>query len=109
MDLLRGRMEGMKSLDQAAAALRVRQLAMDVEHEALETVLTELFRYREALRFYAAPKNYLDSVPMFTEENGLMLREDDGLTARVALRLDDYVLPFTHTKEEGNVSSTDAG
>jgi hypothetical protein len=94
----------MKTLDRAAATLRARQLHMEEENEALETVLRELFRQRDALRFYADKANYLDGVPMMKDDRGLMVTDDEGHTAREALRLNDYYgQPFTRAlQEEGN-------
>lgn len=87
----------------AMGLLKLRQLAMDEEKEALRVVLNENARYRQALQFYAAPANYLDDAPMAP---GFEV-PDQGLTAREALRLIDYVgQPLTVVPtisiEEGN-------
>jgi len=91
------------TVEQAAAALRIRQLAAQEENRALEVVLQELFRYRDALKFYATRENYLDGTPMLGSD-GMLTQNDEGYTARYALRLDDYYFqPFTRPiTEEGN-------
>lgn len=72
---------------EAVKALKVRQLAAEAENAAISTLLTELARYRKALHYYADPKNWLDGSPMLDA----FAREDNGLTAQVALRRIDLI------------------
>ena len=65
---------------------------MKEEDEALTLLLKAALRMRAALKFYASPDNYIDGVPMIGDvESGMLEHPDNGLMARKALRLDDYV------------------
>lgn len=93
----------MNDINQAVSQLRVRQLAMESEHAAMDLLLKEVLRFRKALQYYADPKNYLDGSPMLED----FALADDGRTAQVALRLVDYrgepliVLPEGAVHETG--------
>lgn len=72
---------------QSLTTLKLRQLAATEESEALQYLLAEIARYRKALQYYAEPQNYLDGSPMLDAFS----RDDNGLTAQLALRQIDLV------------------
>jgi len=76
-------------------------------NEALTVLLEEAVRMRRALQYYANKNNYLDGVPMFKDDDGVLITDDEGAMARQGLRLVDVSLgvivkPITATPyEEG--------
>jgi len=70
-------------------------------------LLEEAVRMRRALQYYANKNNYLDGVPMFKDDDGVLITDDEGAMARQGLRLVDVSLgvivkPITATPyEEG--------
>lgn len=75
------------TFEQAVAVVRTHQLVQEQTQEAITALLSDVVRYRQALRYYADPQNWLDAAPML----GDFAVNDEGHTARVALRLVDYV------------------
>jgi hypothetical protein len=68
------------------ANLKVALLAQESTDADLTQLLEDAVRYRAALLFYAERKNYLDGSPMLGSHD----EDDNGFTARRALKLDDY-------------------
>jgi hypothetical protein len=96
------------TFEQAITTLRTHQLAQEQVADAHTLLLNEVIRYRQALRYYAEPKNWLDGSPMLNS----FAVNDEGLTARIALRLVDFVgepLVEVPNTEEGNDGKADAG
>jgi hypothetical protein len=88
------------------STIRTAQLAQEVTSEALEQLLKDVVRYRRALQFYAAEKNYLDGAPQIERQGQLI--PDDGWTAQDALRLNDYSLGLVVKVEEESQNETAA-
>lgn len=97
----------MNQLEDAIATLRLRQhvnqATAQADSEALTLLMRESLRMQVALRFYASQDNYLDSVPMLKDDQGLLTLPDEGSVASQVLRTLDFPLGIVlRGPEEGN-------
>jgi hypothetical protein len=84
---------------EAVGILRLRQINLKLEDEALTTLIRETLTMKKALEFYADPNNYLDNVPMLTNPDSNLLEvNDNGYMAQVGLHLIDIAGSPTSTE-----------
>lgn len=77
-------------LTEAIGILRLKQINLKLEDEALTTLIRESLIMKKALEFYADPNNYLDDIPMLTNpDTNLLEINDNGYMAQVGLHLID--------------------
>lgn len=98
----------MMTFNEALTILKVDEQARAAVEDAQRFLVEELVRYRAALQFYAKQENYLDGAPMLSD----FAVNDDGFTARKALRLDDYrgdVLVAAPEEGNSNEDSSERG
>lgn len=60
----------------------------------LTVLIAETIRLRAALRWYANEQNYIDGAPLGVDEDGHQSIPDEGIRARMALRLHDVPGPL---------------
>lgn len=71
-------------------------------------MLRESLRLKRALEFYANQANYIDGVPMHSDDDGMLTAPDDGYLALSTLRrLDLKGEPFMAFTEEGKNEPND--
>ena len=85
----------MRQLEEAIAALTTSGLTLpNALSEPLQVLIKEAVRFRSALRWYANEANYIDGALLGIDVSGLQSLPDNGLRARMALRLIDLSYPL---------------